>query len=571
MDAVDLRDIDFDTVRACSDARRLRRMIDLLVAEPYYPDLLAAARDRLREISPVDAKRLDAAAPPEPLSPTTPEIRSQINEWVDDIGKVDRSVRQTEGGAAPIVRVGVRGAADRRSTPAPVDDAMPGGSRQIQEFNAEREKQIGNEYFRSGEYSTAVKHYTRAIALAPPGSKAAAVAYCNRANTSMRLKLWKAAEKDASAAIDCDPSYVKAWFIRGKARARLGKAVDARDDLAHAVRLDPDNKAIVDQLANVSKKVDGERTDERFTRLSIVEEDDEGEDAAEGAPAPVVETGDRDDDMDNARDLKRDGVAAFAKGDHERAVRLYTECITVCEGKLDERDDAALLMATTLSNRGLALANQGDTQGAERDYSRALVLTNGPCDLRSKLLMRRGQIREALDDLEGAVSDYEQVAATYPLAARNLHRLRQHAAGARRPCAPAPADESEAAVPNMPRVPQTLYDFQVAFMCLANVPGPRLYAWLRMIPVDALCTFLATCTLEGSMLEQVLDVCAAHYVQEHPRQCLQLMRALARSSRLAITLMFSADKTRQDALNVIAAIKKSCPDEDTSGIESAFA
>lgn len=65
----------------------------------------------------------------------------------------------------------------------------------------------------------------------------------------------------------------------------------------------------------------------------------------------------------------------------------------------------------------------------------------------------------------------------------------------------------------MPRVPQTLYDFQVAFMCLANVPGPRLYAWLRMIPVDALCTFLATCTLEGSMLEQVLDVCAAHYVQ----------------------------------------------------------
>lgn len=238
MDAVDLRDIDFDTVRACSDARRLRRMIDLLVAEPYYPDLLAAARDRLREISPVDAKRLDAAAPPEPLSPTTPEIRSQINEWVDDIGKVDRrsvaaderftggaytpvSVRQTEGGAAPIVRVGVRGAADRRSTPAPVDDAMPGGSRQIQEFNAEREKQIGNEYFRSGEYSTAVKHYTRAIALAPPGSKAAAVAYCNRANTSMRLKLWKAAEKDASAAIDCDPSYVKGRArVRGQFRSR---------------------------------------------------------------------------------------------------------------------------------------------------------------------------------------------------------------------------------------------------------------------------------------------------------------------------------------------------------------
>lgn len=155
----------------------------------------------------------------------------------------------------------------------------------------------------------------------------------------------------------------------------------------------------------MSKKVDDERTDERFTRLSIVEEDDEGEDAAEGAPAPVVETGDQDDDMDNARDLKRDGVAAFTKGDHERAARLYTECITVCEGQLGERDDAALLMATTLSNRGLALANQGDAQGAERDYTRALVLTNGPCDLRSKLLMRRGQIREALDDLVGVPTD----------------------------------------------------------------------------------------------------------------------------------------------------------------------
>lgn len=39
----------------------------------------------------------------------------------------------------------------------------------------------------------------------------------------------------------------------------------------------------------------------------------------------------------------------------------------------------------------------------------------------------------------------------------------------------------------------------------------------------------------------------------------------------AVGLVVDALNVPVDALNVIAAIKKSCPDEDTSGIESAFA
>lgn len=106
-------------------------------------------------------------------------------------------------------------------------------------YHARREKEKGNEYFRSNEMQDSILYYGRSLAF-DPGS---AVVYANRALAYSRLKRFAKAEEDCTSAIERDATYVKAWVRRGSVRHSRGNYVDAIADFDRALKLDPANKS----------------------------------------------------------------------------------------------------------------------------------------------------------------------------------------------------------------------------------------------------------------------------------------------------------------------------------------
>jgi tetratricopeptide (TPR) repeat protein len=113
----------------------------------------------------------------------------------------------------------------------------------------------GNEAFGGGEYARAVELYTRAAEAAAAaavdgGSGEAALALSNRSLARLKLKDWRAAADDATAALRLDPTFVKSWERRAAARNALGQHAGAAADLRLAAALvDPAAAAVGGAIA----------------------------------------------------------------------------------------------------------------------------------------------------------------------------------------------------------------------------------------------------------------------------------------------------------------------------------
>ena len=78
------------------------------------------------------------------------------------------------------------------------------------ERRALHEKNKGNDHYRTGDYVSAAAAYTHSLRLDP----ANAVVYANRAMCALKQKRYALALNDATAAIELDDSYTKAFLRR---------------------------------------------------------------------------------------------------------------------------------------------------------------------------------------------------------------------------------------------------------------------------------------------------------------------------------------------------------------------
>ncbi|GLC34689.1 hypothetical protein PLESTB_001234500 [Pleodorina starrii] len=140
------------------------------------------------------------------------------------------------------------------------------------------EKAKGNEHFRAKEYEAAVEHYTLALGLR--GAAGEVSLFGNRAAAYIKLKMWDAAEADASAALEADPGALKAYIRRAAARMELGKLAEAVADCDAALALAP-GTAEAEGLRARAAKLLAEAGG--MKRMAIVEEDDEEEEEEEEA------------------------------------------------------------------------------------------------------------------------------------------------------------------------------------------------------------------------------------------------------------------------------------------------
>lgn len=77
---------------------------------------------------------------------------------------------------------------------------------------AVEEKNKGNELFKNGDFSNAIKHYSEAIKRNPDDAKI----YSNRAACFTKLMSFDLALKDCEKAIELEPNFIKAYLRKVK-------------------------------------------------------------------------------------------------------------------------------------------------------------------------------------------------------------------------------------------------------------------------------------------------------------------------------------------------------------------
>lgn len=102
---------------------------------------------------------------------------------------------------------------------------------------AEKEKEIGNGFFKKGDYASAVKHYTEAIKRNPDDAKL----YSNRAACYTKLAAFDLGLKDCDKCVELDPKFIKGWIRKGHILQGMQQSSKAISAFQKALEIDPNN------------------------------------------------------------------------------------------------------------------------------------------------------------------------------------------------------------------------------------------------------------------------------------------------------------------------------------------
>lgn len=134
----------------------------------------------------------------------------------------------------------------------------------IDPARAEEEKEKGNEYFKKGEYSTAIKHYTEAINRNPDEPKL----YSNRAACYTKLAAFDLGLKDCEKCTKLDDKFIKGWIRKGKILQGMQQQSKALTAYQKAMELDPSNQEALEGYRQCSMAVHSNPAEVRQRAMS---------------------------------------------------------------------------------------------------------------------------------------------------------------------------------------------------------------------------------------------------------------------------------------------------------------
>lgn len=107
----------------------------------------------------------------------------------------------------------------------------------IDPAKAEEEKEKGNEFFKKGDFSSAIKHYTEAINRNPDDPKL----YSNRAACYTKLAAFDLGLKDCDMCTKLDDKFIKGWIRKGKILQGMQQPSKALAAYQKALEIDSSN------------------------------------------------------------------------------------------------------------------------------------------------------------------------------------------------------------------------------------------------------------------------------------------------------------------------------------------
>ena len=107
---------------------------------------------------------------------------------------------------------------------------------------AEEEKELGNEFFKKGDFVSAVKHYTEAINRNPDDPKL----YSNRAACYTKLAAFDLGLKDCDMCTKLDDKFIKGWVRKGKIHQGMQQPSKALNAYQKAMEIDPTNAEAIE-------------------------------------------------------------------------------------------------------------------------------------------------------------------------------------------------------------------------------------------------------------------------------------------------------------------------------------
>ncbi|XP_039256082.2 sperm-associated antigen 1-like [Styela clava] len=137
-----------------------------------------------------------------------------------------------------------------RNIEIPKDIDVSGLTPLEKKIKATREKDKGNEAFKSGDYEEALSYYCRSICLQP-----IAASFNNRALVYLRLEQWKEAKEDCNTvlSIEGEGENLKAMLRRASACKALESFNEAKADLLFVLDKEPNNARAKSILKDVEK------------------------------------------------------------------------------------------------------------------------------------------------------------------------------------------------------------------------------------------------------------------------------------------------------------------------------
>ncbi|NXY87337.1 RPAP3 protein, partial [Alcedo cyanopectus] len=167
------------------------------------------------------------------------ELDANNFEAKNELKKIIQALSSAEGS-------GQKEAEDAARAELPAEEKQQVEEQQLKQ-KALTEKDLGNGYFKAGQYEAAIECYSRGMAA--DGTNALLPA--NRAMAYLRIERYEEAEKDCTQALLLDASYSKAFARRGAARVALGKLREAVQDFEAVLRLEPGNKQAINELTKI--------------------------------------------------------------------------------------------------------------------------------------------------------------------------------------------------------------------------------------------------------------------------------------------------------------------------------
>lgn len=201
---------------------------------------------------------------------------------------------------------------------------------------ATREKDKGNEAYRSGDYEEAILYYSRSISLIQT-----AASINNRALAYLKIQKWDKALFDCRVVLDMEPNNIKALLRRGSAYKGKKDYEKARADFQQALDLEPANKRAEELLEELSA-MDKEKAEEKRKRKE------------KGRRMVIEEVeGDEEEEKDETADMSPDqpqmnghaSVEEVSKSSSESEVQdggdqvLNVESSKVTDSVIEEKGD----------------------------------------------------------------------------------------------------------------------------------------------------------------------------------------------------------------------------------------